>query len=287
MKLLLKNSDKIANERLKISINDLPCLDSSWHYHTQYELLYISDSFGIRFVGNNISNFSPGEIVLVAPYLPHLWRNDTPNNQGNISTKVKTIVIRFSEDFIAKNTFKLAEFSDIKKLLENSKFGLSFGINTAKDLHNDLFEIVELSAASQSIKLLKLLQYLSLSNERQVLSTIDKKQYISDNSQRIDKVLNYISENYTSHITLEQVAELAGMTNSSFCRYFKKMTNKSFTHFLNEVRIHKATHLLIQEDSQITEVGYAVGYQSITNFNRQFKVIMGESPKSYRPKFHS
>ena len=78
MKLTLKNSDSSDNERLTIRKEEIPCMDSSWHYHPQYELLYISQSTGIRFVGDNVSPFVPGELVLVGPYLPHLWRNEPP-----------------------------------------------------------------------------------------------------------------------------------------------------------------------------------------------------------------
>ena len=76
MKLVLKNTDSPLKERLDITKKEIPCLDSSWHYHPQYELLYISQSHGIRFVGDSVSQFSPGDLVLVGPYLPHLWRND-------------------------------------------------------------------------------------------------------------------------------------------------------------------------------------------------------------------
>ena len=76
MKLILKNAESSDNQRLSITKKEIPCLDSSWHYHAQYELLYISQSNGIRFVGDNVSQFFPGDLVLVGPYLPHLWRND-------------------------------------------------------------------------------------------------------------------------------------------------------------------------------------------------------------------
>lgn len=282
MKLILKNTDSFVNERLNITKKEIPCLDSSWHYHAQYELLYISMSNGIRFVGDNVSQFFPGELVLVGPYLPHLWRNDLSYYTEDDVNKVKTIVIKFTKDFIGEGTFNNPEFSDINNLLEQSKFGVSFGAEMSKNLNDELIGIIDLSPAAQSIKLLDILYRLSLSDDKSVLSATDMRQYTTDNSHRIDTVLKYISDNYANYIGLDDVADIACMTTNSFCRFFKKMTNKSFTEFLNEVRIRNAARLLVQEDLPISEVCDMVGYKSVTNFNRQFKQIMDSTPKNYR-----
>lgn len=282
MKLVLKNTDSFVKERLNIHKNEVPCLDSSWHYHPQYELIYISKSTGIRFVGDSVSHFSPGDLVLVGAYLPHLWRNDPSYYKDDDSMKVKTIVLKFTKDFIGKGTFNNPEFVEIKHLLEESKFGVCFGKDISKKLHDELIGIPDLSPAEQSIKLLDLLRKLSLTSKKEVLSSTDMRQYTTENSHRIDKVLKFISDNYESEINLQNVADIACMTTNSFCRFFKKMTNKSFTQFLNEVRVRNASRLLVQEDLPVTDVCYRVGYRSITNFYRQFKQIMGCTPKDYR-----
>lgn len=285
MKLRLKESDSFVSERLLVTKNEIPCLDSSWHYHPQYELLYISQSNGIRFVGDSVSRFSPGELVLVGPYLPHLWRNDASYYKEGEKNKVKTIVLKFTKDFIGDNTFNNPEFAEINHLLEISKFGVSFGRAVSKSLDKELNRIVELAPAEQAITLLSIIHKLSLSNEKVLLSSSDMRQFTTENTQRIDKVLKYISDNYASDISLNDVSDIACMTPNSFCRFFKKLTNKSFVHFLNEVRIRNASRLLAQEDLLVSEVCYTVGFKSITNFNNQFKLIMGNNPKNFRVGF--
>lgn len=282
MKLILKDSPNLANERLTITQKEVPCLDSTWHYHAQYELLYISSSNGIRFVGDSVSHFFPGDLVLVGAYLPHLWRNDVSYYQEAETKDVNTIIIKFTKNFIGEDTFTQPEFSAINQLLDESKYGLSFGQNTSQQLHHELMKIGGLSAVEQSIKLLSLLNQLSITKDREVLSSTDMRKYTEENSQRIDTVLKFISDNYDSYITLKDVADIACLTTNSFCRFFKKMTNKSFTQFLNEVRIRNAARLLVQEDLPVSEVCYTVGYRTITNFNRQFKHIMGCTPNAYR-----
>lgn len=282
MKLILKNTDSSLNGRVMITKKEIPCLDSSWHYHDQYELLYISKSTGIRFVGDNVSQFFPGDLVLVSPYLPHLWRNDASYYKEEDTNNVKTIIIKFSKDFIGEGTFNLAEFTEINSLFEQAKFGVSFGNKMSKALHHELIQIIDLSPAEQLIKLLDILCRLSNTDDKKILSSSDMRQYTTDSSDRLDSVIKFVSDNYASDISLNDVADIACMTTNSFCRFFKKMTNKSFTQFLNEIRIRNASRLLVQQDIPVSEVCYMVGYNSITNFNRQFKEIMGNTPNSYR-----
>lgn len=282
MKLILKNEDSSANERLNITKKEMPCLDSSWHYHAQYELLYISQSNGIRYVGDSVSQFFPGDLVLVGPYLPHLWRNDTSYYKEDEDNKVKTIVFKFTKNFIGEGTFNLPEFIDVNRLLEESKYGVFFDKSVSESMHDELLGILELNPAQQSVKMLDILCRLSLTEDKKVLSSSDMRQYTTESSQKIDDVIKYISDSYADDINLNDVSEIACMTTNSFCRFFNKVTNKSFTQFLNEVRIRNASRLLVQEEMSISEICDIVGYKSVTNFNRQFKQIMGTTPKVYR-----
>lgn len=282
MKLVLKSPESLINERYNCFKKELPCLDTSWHYHPQYELLYISQSTGIRFVGDSVAQFYPGDLVLVGAYLPHLWRNDSSYYEKDANKEVETIVLKFTKNLIGEGTFDLPEFAEIKNLLEESNYGLSFGKSISEKLHEELLSIVDLTPLEQSLRLLELLRKLALTDDKEVLSSTDMRQFTQENSHRIDNVLKFISDNYANYITLNDVAEIACMTTNSFCRYFKRMTNKSFTQFLNVVRIRNASRLLVQEDLPISEVCYLVGYKSISNFNRQFKQIMGSTPNHYR-----
>jgi AraC-like DNA-binding protein len=286
MKLVLKNPESFVDQRTNIFIKEVPCLDTSWHYHPEFELLYVSKSTGIRFVGDDVSHFSPGELVLVGSYLPHLWRNDESYYGEDSNLMVKTVVMKFTSNFMGEGTFDNPEFLVIKDLLEQSNFGVSFDRLIGEELHNDLMEIADLSKGLQSIRLLNILYRLSQTKveERTILSSTDMRQFSTESPDRLDSVIRYISDNYKSDISLGDVADIACMTTNSFCRFFKKMTNKSFSEFLNEIRIKNASRILIQENTPISEICYNVGYKSIPNFNKQFKSIMGNTPKEYRYK---
>lgn len=282
MKLILKNSGTQANHKLNIYRRNVPCLDVAWHYHPEFELIYISQSHGIRFVGDSVSPFTPGDLVLVGSYLPHLWRNDLSYYQSDSKLEVKTIITKFTNDFLGNDLLNKPEFYEIKKLLDESKFGISFGKDLAEKLHADFIELPELSDTEKHIKLLGILNKLSLSENKSILSSSDMRQSTTESSERIDTVLKYISDNYATNIGLDDIASVACMTTNSFCRFFKKTTNKSFTQFLNEIRIRNASRILVQENLPVSDVCYIVGFNSITNFNKQFKQIMGSTPKNFR-----
>lgn len=282
MKLVLKNTISFSNQRFYVRCNEQPCLDASWHYHPEFELLYISKSSGIRFVGDSVSPFFPGDLVLVGPYVPHLWRNTPSYYQENSEENVQTVVLKFTKDFIGQSTFQLSEFSEINSMLEESKFGIHFSKITSQDLHQELLDIINVPPPVQLIQLLKVLYKLSQEKNKTVLSSTDMRQYNTKPAHRLDEVLKYISDNYANKITLNNVADIACMTTNSFCRFFKKMTNKSFTQFLNEVRVRNASRLLLQNDLTVTDVCYMVGYNSMTNFYKQFKEITGYTPNGYR-----
>lgn len=284
MKLVLKNSENFVGQKISIFKKEVPCLDTAWHYHAEFELIYISRSSGIRFVGDSVAQFAAGDLVLVGSYLPHLWRNEETYYESEGNLTVKTIIMKFTSDFMGVDTFENPEFISIKNLLEQSKFGVNFSSTVVDRLNSELMEITEISPAEQSMSLLNILYRLSLATteEKTILSSTDMRQFSTESPDRLDSVIRYISENYRSDITLSDVANIACMTTNSFCRFFKKMTNKSFTEFLNEIRIRNASRMLIQENTPISEVCYNVGYKSIPNFNKQFKAIMGETPKGYR-----
>ena len=287
MEAFSENRHSTIIEKLKIERRVVPSLNVAWHFHKHFELVYITKSNGIRFVGDNVSPFYPGDLVLVGSFLPHLWRSDSSyysSDDKDSFKAVKTIVTKFTNDFLGANFFALSEFQKINKLLEDSKYGLFFSKNVTEKLHDLLVKLPDLQKTQQHVKLLEVLYHLSVvdSDDKVMLSSSDMRQSIEEGSERIDTILRYISDNYSSKIGLNDIANIACMTTNSFCRFFKKTTNKSFTQFLNEVRIRSASRILIQKNLPISEICYSVGFNSITNFNKQFKQIMGVTPKKFR-----
>jgi AraC-like DNA-binding protein len=99
---------------------------------------------------------------------------------------------------------------------------------------------------------------------------------------QITRARKFIEEQYQEKLTLDAVASQAGMSRFYFCKIFKKVTGLNFTNYLSRLRVEKAKNLLLNRNYRVSEIGFEVGFQSLTHFNRTFKHIAGQSPTGYR-----
>jgi AraC-like DNA-binding protein/ligand-binding sensor protein len=100
----------------------------------------------------------------------------------------------------------------------------------------------------------------------------------------IAEAKQFIDAHYTEVLSLNQVSSTVNMSRFYFCKQFRKATGLSFTEFVSRTRVEKARHLLLNPNLRISEIAFAVGFQSISNFNRMFKRIVGRSPTYNRDK---
>src|SRR5690606_24514087 len=260
-----------------------PYYPTPWHYHPEYELVLVVKSTGKRTIGDHEERFSDEDLVFMGPNMPHAFQNDSVYYEGNPSLKAEAIVIQFREDFLGKDFFNLPEMIAITQLFEKAKFGIKILGDTRERIAHMMHEMLPLSGTARIIRLLTILEVLSLSDEVQLLANPGfVQQYAISGNDRITKVHQYIMTNFRRNIFLEDVAEVANMSITSFCRFFKACTRKSFSQFLNEIRIGYACKLLMEDDQNISQICYESGFNNMSNFNRQFKKVTGKSPLQYR-----
>ena len=123
-------------------------------------------------------------------------------------------------------------------------------------------------------------QHLSgLSNELMV------KQATAE-SPAVAKARVFIAEHQGEELSLAQVAGAVNMSAFYFCKTFKKSTGMTFTEYLARVRVEKVKNLLLNPHKRVSEAAYEAGFQSLSQFNRVFRRIAGESPSIYRERIH-
>lgn len=278
---LLDRSTRL-NQSFDLHHHCYPHFLKVWHYHPELELVFIKNSSGTRFLGDSIKKFQQGDLVLIGENLPHMWQNDPVYFEEDSNLHAEALVIHFNKDFAGKDFFKTPEFASIKELLELAKRGILFRGKTNLCIAEILEEMLGASDFDRFIQFMKLLKLLSNESSIEILSSPGfVESFKKEENRRLDKIYDYIINHFREEITLEKVADLASMNTSSFCRYFKKTTNKTFSHYLNEVRVGFACRLLMEHKHNISETCYACGFNNISNFNRQFRMIAKMSPSEY------
>jgi AraC-like DNA-binding protein/ligand-binding sensor protein len=103
----------------------------------------------------------------------------------------------------------------------------------------------------------------------------------------VRKAREYILQHKTEPLSLAAVAQASGASVFHFCKVFKKTTGLKFTDYVARVRLEDAKTQLLNPSRRISEVAYDVGFQSLTQFNRTFKRVFGQSPTEFRAHLHS
>jgi AraC-like DNA-binding protein len=98
----------------------------------------------------------------------------------------------------------------------------------------------------------------------------------------VQKARDYIAQHKTEPLSLSAVAKAAGASVFHFCKVFHKATGLKFTDYVARVRLEEARTQLLNPNRRISEVAYDVGFQSLTQFNRMFKRVFGQSPSEFR-----
>jgi AraC-like DNA-binding protein len=258
--------------------------EDKWHFHDMCELVYIEQGSGYRLVGDSIDSFSEGEVVLLGSRLPHVWKSQHSRNVYEKEIKCAAYVVQFPINFLGESFFELSESRAIKNLLSKAKRGIVFNRSTGKYLAERIIMMSEQQGMNRLVIFLDILQYAAKTSKYQLLASprfLDSK---VGSDKKMNAIFDYILDNFRDDIQLGEVAKIAGMNKTSFCRYFKNKTNITFSRFLNELRIGYACKLITEDTISINEAAYISGFNSPSYFYYQFKKIKGITPKRYQSK---
>jgi AraC-like DNA-binding protein/quercetin dioxygenase-like cupin family protein len=255
-----------------------PYFETPWHYHSEYELALIIKGQGTRFVGNHISSYKEGDLTFIGPDVPHLFRKENANEEGG------SLVIHFREDFLGAALMQAPEMQKIVQLFRRSVMGLNITGDTAAQVSERMYHLLDLQGMDRIITLFDILNILALSTDMEMLSSAEVAGQNSRDSERLHKVFDYVMTHFRSEIKLKEIAEIVHMSYSGFCRYFKNRTKKNFIHFVNEVRIGYSCKLLLEKDVSVASACYEAGFNNLANFNEQFKKILKITPYQFKQK---
>lgn len=290
MKKEITQTRGIMNEQLAISASypikarhyDYKHFTYPWHFHPEYEIIYIKESTGTRFIGNNVDSYRDGDVVFLGSNLPHYLSSDESYLNPEERRRVRGTIIQFEQDFMYYSMKNYPHFTRIRNLLNDSLKGLYFPCGCSTKLLTMLEALPAATGINQIIALLQVLQEMSDITERQVISTGETDHRGMSDSSRIDKVISYLNQHYTRLVSLEEVSSFSAMNPSAFCRFFKSKTGKSFKNYIMDMRIAYACKLLLINDLPISKISSECGFDTLSHFNKCFRKNTGQSPTQYK-----
>ena len=255
-----------------------------WHYHDYYEISFIIEGTGKRFVADSMDDFYPGDLVFVAPNIPHTWVVDKEQVTTN-ARKLEMVYLQFTDATLGKEMLALSEFSYAALALSLSERGVRIVGDTLNEASNILLQMPYANSFNRYILFLELLDMIGKSKDLISIASIEynNKRYNIEN-KRILTIHEYFMKHFRDDIDLAQIASLVNMAEGSLCRFFKMQVGLTIFEYLNKIKVEFACKLLMNKEISITEVAFDSGFNNLSHFNKQFKLITGVTPMKFRQR---
>jgi AraC-like DNA-binding protein len=253
-----------------------------WHYHPEYELTFTLNSLGQRYIGDHIAPYGDGDLALVGPNLPHTWQSaraidpDAPH---------VAIVMWFTQGWVEQVLRPLPEFRATCRMLDASTRGLGFSAETAAEARTRILALLERDQTAQVIGLIDLLAMLARDDGPTMLTApaLAASAAADGEAERIAPVLSYLHARYSDPaLSVGMLARRVHMSLSTLHRLFRRHTHMSVTGYVTQLRIGRASALLIGGDRPVAHIAEEAGYRNLANFHRQFKAMKGVTPRAFR-----
>ena len=266
---------KPVHERLVVQTDRSERLYDKLHQHEEIQISYLLAGTGKLVIADSVHPYSSGDLFVIGQKCPHVFLS-TPN-----SGEAHMISIFFTKTSFGDHFFEIPEMEQVQDFFTRSDAGFKV-ISDVALAARLIRHIAVTDKYSRFLSFLKMLRLLSNAEYSILTGFVYPKKLSVNEGNRMQIVFDFVMNNFQQEITLNKVAEMAFMTPSAFCRFFKQRTNKTFFQFLIELRIEHACLLLAGGSSiPISEIAALSGFSSISNFNRKFKETKGLTPTAY------
>ncbi len=268
------------DESFKVWAHGYPFRTVRWHFHPEYEIHLVTHTTGRSFVGDHIGTFAPGNLVMVGPNLPHNWLSDLP---PGAEVPQRCIVVQFTEAFVAGCLETFPELRPLSRLLADSRRGVEFGAATGAAALPRMRALLGARGIHRASLFLELLGTMQECGERRPLSSPEHEPDPAGYMREpLNHVLAHIARNFRGDLHESELAMLSGHSPSSFSRAFRRHTGVTFVQYVNRLRINRACEMLMGEGSRVTDICFRVGFNNLSNFNRQFLALKHMPPSAFR-----
>ncbi len=270
-----------TNQSVRAEFWELPSFYKPFHFHAECQLTLILRSQGVLYSVDGCLPYKTNDLFLLGKDYPHVFRRNS-ESQDVALYPAQAISVFFDYDQITKF---LSIFPEGVRDLETFKHcnrGIKVSLSSDSPIIKFMNQLLDQVGMDQILTLVTLISQMSRESKVECISQQTLLMRDPLYKHKIETILDFINENHTRQVTLEDVASIINMSPSAFCRFFKRKTNKTFSNYLIEVRIATACRLLTQCDMTVSETCFESGYNSTSNFHRHFRRVTGISPIEYK-----
>ena len=255
------------------------------HIHDVLELNFVANAAGARrVVGDSSEVIDNLDLVLItSPDLEHVWEQYECKSED-----IHEVTVQFRLNFdLDTSPFRFSSYKSIYDMLIRAQRGLAFPPEAIMLVYHRLARLSSIEEGFIAVQeFFSILYELSkFDDARELASSSFAKVEVVSESKRILKVKNYIDEHYKDDLSLEQLADIVGMTPTAFSRYFKQRTAKNNSEYIVDIRLGHSARLLVDTSDSVSEICWATGFNTLSNFNRLFRKRKGCSPTEFREKY--
>ncbi len=274
--------DKLDNQILAFTNPMFYRANKALHTHDIHELFYCAKGDGTQKTEAGVISMKPGDLFFFPAVLPHI-------GTGTADLENLGYVINFSSAYFSSLNSDNAALELLKLLKEtmHTKYGAVAIVDTNDIIRNIFEDIIEEFTAKRSgyelvIKGRMLDLFTFILRQSNLSQSLMENSSNVSSTDRIKTVCDFVKLHYNQHLTVNEAADLAGMSRSHFHACFKTTTGKSLLEYMHQVRIEKAVELLQSNKFTLTEVMKECGYNTPSQFYSVFKKVTGHSPKEIR-----
>lgn len=259
----------------------------NWHYHPEYELTLTLNSRGMRFVGDSVEPYGDGDLVLLAPNVPHAWQSGAViaghPGPGNLH---RALVCWFDGAWAMRLTELIPELAPVAALLDRARRGLAFGQATSDRLRDRMLAMPDLPEMERAIEMQAILGQLARAPDARPLAAGEiVVSQIPRDRDRMQRVLDWLHLHYREPLRLAPLCDRANLTESQLQRVFKRATRMSISQYVNQLRLGQACQLLVRTDRSMALIATDCGFSDAAHFARQFRAARSTTPSRYRAMF--
>lgn len=250
------------------------------HRHRHVELTWIEAGEGMRFVGDNAQPFQAGDLVLIGSETPHCWVS-TPGSGPAVAT-----VVQFLPELLAAPG--LPELAQVAALAERAAVGLAIQSGNRPPITAQLVKLRTARGVGRLTGLMEIFELLAV-NEAALVQIARTPMRIArsaagsaSSARRIDRIFGWMHREMSGALCVEDAARIARITPGAFSRYFRHEVGKTFTQYVNDLRCSEACMRLLRTDKAVAVIAAECGFATLSNFNRQFRLRVGSTPRDFR-----